>query len=113
MLQLSKAATPATTVTAFVVQLSVPGPPLVGVPVRMPSVTTVELSAVSVLPFASSMRTNGWLEKGVPPSTVAGGVVLHVGAAPQQISILLAAPAPMLNAGPVTPVTPVAAAVIV
>src|SRR3984957_6794443 len=64
----------ATPLTAAVgVQLRAPGPPVVGVPTVIESVT-VEVSPVTVFPPASSTVTTGWVVKAVPPVAPAGEV---------------------------------------
>ena len=95
-------ATPAVTVLLLPpVQVSVPGPPLVGVPAAIESVTTVELSDATVLPAASSTRTVGWTLKGVPPVFGEGGVVGQARDGPQQSASLPAVPEEITNDGPV------------
>src|SRR5581483_7768474 len=72
MKQPANAATPA--VAALVsppVQVSVPGPPVAGVPAVIDSVTLL-VSVVTTLPPASSADTLGWLVNAVPPVEVFG-----------------------------------------
>src|ERR1700741_1569859 len=68
-----KVATPFTALTV-VVPLRVPGPPEVGVPVVMASMTEAELFS-TVLPFASSTVTTGWVGKATPPVELVGLLV--------------------------------------
>ena len=71
--------------------VSVPGPPLVGVPARIARVTTVVESVATVLPLASATRTVGCVGNGAPPVAV-GGVVLQGNDAPQQTRSVVAGP---------------------
>ena len=67
-----KVATPA--VAAVGAQVSVPGPPVAGVPAVIER-STVEVSVVTTLPSASSTVTTGWVPKADPPVAPAGEVV--------------------------------------
>src|SRR6185369_11336899 len=103
MAQPLNVATPAVTVMLFPpVQVSVPGPPLVGVPAAIESATTVVLSVTTVLPAASWTRIVGCVLSGTPPVMVAGGVEGQPIAVPQQNASLLAVLDAMVKVGPVT-----------
>src|SRR5512141_3244651 len=98
-------ATPAVTVMLFPpVQVSAPGPPLVGVPVAIDNATTVELAVTTVLPAASWTRIVGCVLKATPLVIVAGGVEGHPMAVPQQKASLVAPPEPIVKLGPMTDV---------
>ena len=80
-----------------------PGPPLVGVPAVIASVT-VEASVVTVFPPASWTVTLGWVENALPPVAPEGGC---------EKASWAAAPTVMLKVPLVAPVRPLVAAVSV
>src|SRR4051812_15377226 len=93
-----KVATPLAAVAVLPpVQVRVPGPPEVGVPLRMLKVTWVALSDVTMLPAASMIRTVGWVVNAAPPPMGLGGVVLQTAAVPQQSWSPAARPVVTLN----------------